>query len=85
MDYTFFCNGFVSLIIVSKNHRRKGVGKKLLEHFVGECKTQKLFTSANQSNHGSRSLFISLGFMEVGIVNGLDENDPEIFYLKKVL
>jgi len=43
--------------------------------------TAKLFTSTNLSNQPMQRLLARLGWRSVGIVYGLDEGDPELFYL----
>jgi len=80
--YTFFGFGFVELLYVHSDHRRKGVGGALMQHAESLCTTEKLFTSTNLSNTNMRSLLMKLGYEESGIVHGLDEGDPELFYRK---
>ena len=35
-------NAHISLLVVSPKHRRKGVGKKLVDSFIKRCKEKKL-------------------------------------------
>ena len=80
--YTFFTLGFVDLLYVHPDHRRKGIGAALMRYAERICTTEKLFTSTNLSNTNMQSLLMNLGFEESGIVHGLDEGDPELFYRK---
>lgn len=83
-DQSFFENTFVKLLIVHKDYRRRGVGTALMKYVEKICPTEKLFTSTNESNIPAQKLFESLNFVKSGRVENLDEDDPEIFYFKKV-
>ena len=43
LEYTFFENGFISLIYVSPNARRTGAGEMLLRYLMSICETPKLY------------------------------------------
>ena len=78
----FFDYGFVSLVVVSPAHLRRGVGVRLLAAAEAACTTAKLFTSTNQSNLAAQQLFASAGFVRSGQIDHLDEGDPELVYMK---
>ena len=78
----FFDYGFVSLVVVSPAHQRRGVGVRLLAAAEAACTTAKLFTSTNQSNLAAQQLFASAGFVRSGQIDHLDEGDPELVYMK---
>lgn len=80
----FFENGFVSLVVVSPAHQRKGVGLRLLAAAEAACRTPKLFTSTNSSNLASQMLIEKAGFVRSGVIDNLDEDDPELVYFKRV-
>jgi hypothetical protein len=48
------------------------------------CKTAKLFTSTNQSNKPMQVLLNRLGYRPSGVIENLDEGDPELVYMKQV-
>ena len=48
------------------------------------CPSDDLFTSTNQSNIPAQRLFEKLGYTKTGIIENLDEGDPEIFYFKRL-
>jgi len=81
LEYTFFEQGFVSLLMVAPTARRKGVGTRLLKAVEAACTTPKLFTSTNVSNHPMQRLLQQAGWSPAGLLHGLDEGDPELFYL----
>ncbi len=82
MDYTFFDNAFIELLMVAEKYRRCGFGSALLNYLFAVCKTQKLFTSTNQSNLPMQNLLHKTGFTYCGKVDALDEGDPELFYIR---
>ncbi|MFI7108237.1 GNAT family N-acetyltransferase [Nonomuraea sp. NPDC050227] len=81
VEYTFFEQGFVTMLMVAEPARGHGVGERLLRAAAASCRTAKLFTSTNLSNHPMQRLLQRVGWQPVGMVHGLDEGDPEVFYL----
>nr|WP_252091205.1 hypothetical protein [Pseudomonas sp. MWU13-3659] len=57
-----------------------GWGLALVAHIQAECREKKLFTSTNRSNAPMRRLLERQGFVESGVVEHLDEGDPEQVY-----
>jgi hypothetical protein len=51
LEYSFFEQGFVTMLMVAPSARRRGVGACLLTAVETVCTTTKLFTSTNVSNH----------------------------------
>jgi GNAT superfamily N-acetyltransferase len=84
LDYTFYDNGFVSMLYVHPEHRRRGAGTALMKHLESVCHTAKLFTSTNFSNRPMQSLLAKLGYKLSGVIHDLDENDPELVYVKRL-
>ncbi|GAA2141636.1 GNAT family N-acetyltransferase [Streptomyces synnematoformans] len=81
LEYTFFEQGFVTMVMVAPTARRRGVGARLLKAAEAACTSPKLFTSTNVSNHPMQLLLQRVGWRPVGLLHGLDEGDPELFYL----
>jgi ribosomal protein S18 acetylase RimI-like enzyme len=84
LNYTFYENGFIALLIVGDSFRRMKVGKKLMEYIESKCITEKLFTSTNQSNLPMLGLLESCGYVRSGHINNLDEGDLELVYFKGI-
>ncbi len=82
--HNFFGHGFVELLMVHPEFRRRGIATALMRAAELDAPTGKLFTSTNQSNIAARSLFESLGFVRSGMIENLDQNDPEIIYFKRL-
>lgn len=84
LQYSFFGNGFIPLICVATEHQGNGVGLGLLVELESQCLAPKLFTSTNTSNGPAQRFFSRAGFTRSGIVENLDEGDPELIYFKVV-
>ena len=82
LEYSFYSYGFIAMLYVHPNFRRQGIGESLMLHMERECKTEKLFTSTNQSNKPMQVLLKKLGFQPSGIIENLDPGDPELIYFK---
>ncbi|WP_406163621.1 MULTISPECIES: GNAT family N-acetyltransferase [unclassified Streptomyces] len=67
--------------MVASSARSRGVGHRLLDAVAASCTTPKLFTSTNVSNQPMQRLLQRVGWSPVGLLHGLDEGDPELFYL----
>jgi hypothetical protein len=51
-----------------------------VQHATSCSAGARLFTSTNQSNTSMQRLLAAAGFVQCGIVHGLDEGDPELIY-----
>lgn len=81
VEYTFFEQGFVTILMVAPAARGRGVGGCLLADAAASRATPKLFTSTNVSNQPMQRLLQRVGWSPVGLLHGLDAGDPELFYL----
>jgi ribosomal protein S18 acetylase RimI-like enzyme len=80
-EYTFFDQALVAMLMVAENARGHGVGTRLLLDAQQRRNTTKLFTSTNLSNQRMQRLLTRLGWQSAGIIYGLDEGDPELFFI----
>jgi ribosomal protein S18 acetylase RimI-like enzyme len=83
LEYSFFGNGFVSMLYVHPDHRRRGLGEELMRHMDNTCITPKIFTSTNLSNLCMQSLLAKTGYVLSGVIHNLDEGDPELVFFRK--
>jgi GNAT superfamily N-acetyltransferase len=84
LNYTFYSNGMIEMLYVHPEYRRQGVGTELIKYVESICKTEKLFTSTNQSNLPMQGIMNKMGYVPSGFIDNLDEGDPEIVYFKKL-
>src|SRR5215475_9671779 len=80
-ERAFFGHWSVVMLMVAEGTRRQGIGAELVLDAQRQRGEAKLFTSTNLSNQPMQRLLARLGWRSVGIVYGLDEGDPELFYL----
>ena len=82
LSHTFYDNGFIEMLYVNSNHWRRGVATALLRHLESLCETPKLFTSTNRSNLAMQSLLVESGYELSGVIQNLDDGDPELVFYK---
>ena len=79
----FYGFDFLELLVVAVSHRRRGVATALMREWEAAALTPKLFTSTNESNIPMQRLCERLGYVRSGLIENLDEGDPEIVYFKE--
>jgi ribosomal protein S18 acetylase RimI-like enzyme len=84
LEYSFYEQGFISMLYIHSEYQRRGAGLMLMQHLESLCQTAKLFTSTNLSNLPMQSLLAKSGYTLSGVIHHLDENDPELVYVKYV-
>jgi N-acetylglutamate synthase-like GNAT family acetyltransferase len=84
LEYSFYEMGFVSILYVHEDWQRHGVGTELLKHLESICQTDKLFTSTNLSNLRMQAVLAKLEYKLSGVIHDLDEDDPELVYVKRL-
>ena len=82
LSYQFYGNGWVDMLYVGRDSRRRGIGAALLAYLAQNCTTPKLFASTNQSNTPMQALLEKAGFESSGAIHNLDVGDPELVYFK---
>ena len=80
-ERAFFGQWFVAVLMVAESARGHGIGAELLLDAQRRREPAKLFTSTQPVQPAHAALAARLGWRSVGIVYGLDEGDPELFYL----
>jgi GNAT superfamily N-acetyltransferase len=80
----FFEYDFLELIVVRASNRRSGVATALVGAVETAAESGKLFTSTNESNVPMRRLCERLGFEPSGVIENLDEGDPELVFVKRL-
>ena len=75
---------FLELRAVRPDKRRQGIATALIRAVEARSSSSKLFTSTNRSNTPMRKLCDRLGFQPSGVVENLDNDDPELVYYKRL-
>jgi ribosomal protein S18 acetylase RimI-like enzyme len=78
----FFELPFIEMVLVHPSFRCQGIGAALMQHIETIYTPGKLFTSTNLSNERMQRLCERLGYVRSGIIEHLDEDDPELVYFK---
>lgn len=76
----FFGRFFLEMLMVGEAFRRKGIGRALLRHALSRSPGDCLWTSTNRSNLAMQGLLAELGFAQMGSIEGLDDDDPELIF-----
>ena len=84
-SHNFFGHAIVDLLVVHPDYRRRGLASTLMRSAELDTHGEKLFTSTNQSNIAAQRLFERLGFTRSGVIENLDEGDPELIYFKRLI
>ena len=84
MHRHFFELPFIELLLVHPSFRRQGIGTALMRHLETISTPGKLFTSTNVSNERMQRLCERSGYVRSGIIENLDEDDPELIYFKRL-
>jgi ribosomal protein S18 acetylase RimI-like enzyme len=82
LNYSFFGQGFVPLLVVSVSIRRQGIATQLLAEIERRCVKTKLYLSTNRSNAAALYLFEKCGFVQSGRIENLDLDDDELVFFK---
>lgn len=82
---SFFQRPFIEQLFVAKEVRRRGHGESLIARLERLClRHGEVWISTNRSNQAMRQLLKKRGFLRQGLVTGLDQGDPEVFYSKRL-
>jgi len=77
----FFGHPFLELIATAPNRRRMGIASALLADIETSLDDDRFFVSTNESNTVMRDLLVRRGYRVTGMVENLDPDDPEIFFV----
>jgi GNAT superfamily N-acetyltransferase len=80
LSHRFYDQGFIDMVMVDEPFRHKGLGTALIRYLISRCRTPKLWTSTNRSNRAMQRLLARLDFQASGIIENLDESDPEYVF-----
>ncbi len=87
LEYLWSLVPYIALIKVLEKHRRKGIGRKLLEFaesFLRENNHQMIYSSSQADESSPEEWHRHIGFEECGIISGINEGIGEIFFRKNL-
>lgn len=80
-----FCN----MLLINRDYQRKSFGKKLMEHWESDMKTQgyDMLLISTQTDENAQHFYRKLGYMECGclIIDNFKHKQPmEMFFVKNI-
>lgn len=79
--------GEIGNIAVSKNYRRKGIAKKILQHIIDNCNQdnmEEIFLEVNENNSPAIKLYANAGFVNISIRERYYKNASAIIMKKEL-
>jgi ribosomal-protein-alanine N-acetyltransferase len=74
----FSRDGHITSIAVHPQHRRKGIGKKLLEKAIDAYHLKKLWAEVRKSNEGAQTFYLRIGFQIIAVVPNYYGNEDAL-------
>jgi len=74
----FSRDGHIISIAVHPQHRRRGIGKKLLEKAIDAYHLRKLWAEVRKSNEGAQTFYLRMGFQIIGVVPNYYGNEDAL-------
>ena len=88
LEYLWSVQPYLSLVHVLESHRRRGVGRALLahvEHVLRDAGQSALFSSSQVDEPDPQSWHRHMGFVECGIITGLNDGGVGEVFFRKLL
>ncbi len=86
LEYLWSIKPYIGLIVVDEGYRREGIGRKMLEFLESHLKKygyEELYSSSDVVEREAQEWHRANGFLECGIINGINEgNTGELFFRK---
>ncbi len=74
----FSKEGHIISIAIDPQHRRKGIGKKLVEEVLNSPRVRRVWAEVRRSNYGAQSFYLRLGFQIIGEVPNYYGNEDAL-------
>jgi GNAT superfamily N-acetyltransferase len=84
LNHEFFHQSQIDILMISKEHRGKGIGEAILLALEKYTDTSKMFVTTNISNHSMQKLLFRNGYKPCGYIDELDPGDPELVFVKHI-
>ena len=83
MDYSFLENGYISMLHVADEARRRGIGSGPVGSMVKACNSEKLFAIVPPSNEPMQGLLEGLEFQRSGVIEDIAGGEPQLIYCRR--
>jgi GNAT superfamily N-acetyltransferase len=80
----WFACTFVTLVVVHRDHRRKGIARALFHAVEHTSPSPRLFSSTEETNVVSIRMHSALGFTASGHVDNLPQGFRELLFYKRL-
>jgi ribosomal-protein-alanine N-acetyltransferase len=74
----FSRDGHIISIAVHPQHRRRGIGRELLEKAIDTYHLKKLWAEVRKSNGGAQTFYLRMGFQIIGVVPNYYGNEDAL-------
>ncbi len=81
LGYIIFTEeGHIISIAVHPRHRKRGIGKELLERAMTAPDIEKVWAEVRKSNQGAQAFYLHMGFQVTGVVRNYYENEDALIF-----
>ena len=71
LGYIIFSqDGHIISIAIHPEHRRRGIGRALIQRVIGSPHIRRVWAEVRKGNHGAQAFYLQLGFSTVGLASG---------------
>ncbi len=74
----FSKDGHIISIAIDPKHRRRGIGKKLVEEVLKSPRIKRVWAEVRRSNYGAQSFYLRMGFQIIGEVSNYYGNEDAL-------
>ena len=89
LEFLWSIKPYIGLVFIEEGYRREGIGRKMLRFLEDHLKKygyEELYSSSDVSEPEPQAWHRANGFVECGIINGINEGDiGEIFFRKTLV
>jgi ribosomal-protein-alanine N-acetyltransferase len=74
----FSRDGHIISIAIDPKHRRRGIGRELLQKAINALPSKKVWAEVRKSNSGAQAFYLKLGFQVVDVVPNYYGNEDAL-------